>query len=54
VKDKDYILLAIDISVGDYNTAFSKEGLILIMGILSMLISIGMVIVCSMKGKDRN
>jgi len=47
-----YAVLAIDMSASDYNAATSKGGLILITGILSMLIALGTLLVCGMKGKE--
>ena len=41
-------------SASDYNAATAKGGLILVTGILSMLIALGTLMVCGMKGKERN
>jgi hypothetical protein len=49
-----YAVLAIDMSASDYNAATAKGGLILVTGILSMLIALGTLMVCGMKGKERN
>jgi len=49
-----YAVLAIDMSASDYNTATSKGWLILVTGIFSMLIAIGTLFVCGMKGKEGN
>jgi hypothetical protein len=47
-----YAVLAIDMSAGDYNAATSKGGLILVTGILSMLIALGILFVYGMKGRE--
>jgi hypothetical protein len=49
-----YAVLAIDMSASDYNAATSKGGLILVTGILSLLIALGSLYVCGMRGKDKN
>ena len=49
-----YAVLAIDMSASDYNAATSKDGLILVTGILSMLIALGTLFVYGMKGKKVN
>jgi len=49
-----YAVLAIDMSASDYNAATSKDGLILVTGILSMLIALGTLFVYGMKGKKGN
>jgi hypothetical protein len=49
-----YAVMAIDMSANDYNTATSKGGLILVMGILSMLIALGTLFVYGMKDKEGN
>ena len=49
-----YAVLAIDMSASDYNAATSKDGFILVTGILSMLIALGTLFVYGMKGKKVN
>ena len=49
-----YAVLAIDMSASDYNAATSKDGFILVTGILSMLIALGTLFVYGMKGKIGN
>jgi hypothetical protein len=49
-----YAVLAIDMSATDYNATTSKGGLILVTGILSMLIALGILFVYGMKGKEGN
>jgi hypothetical protein len=49
-----YAVLAIDMSASDYNAATSKDGFILVLGILSMLIALGTLFVYGMKGKKGN
>lgn len=49
-----YAVLAIDMSAGDYNTATSKGGLILVTGVLAMLIALGTLLVYGLKGKEGN
>lgn len=49
-----YAVLAIDMSASDYNAATSKDGFILVTGILSMLIALGTLFVYGMKGKKGN
>jgi len=47
-------VLAIDMSASDYNAATSKDGFILVTGILSMLIALGTLFVYGMKSKKGN
>ena len=49
-----YAVLAIDMSASDYNAATSKDGFILVTGILSMLIALGTLFVYGMKSKKGN
>jgi hypothetical protein len=49
-----YAVLAIDMSATEYNATTSKGGLILVTGILSMLIALGILFVYGMKGKEGN
>jgi hypothetical protein len=49
-----YAVLAIDMSASDYSTATSKGGLILVTGILSMLIALGMLLIYGIKSKSEN
>jgi hypothetical protein len=44
-----YAVLAIDMSATDYRAATTNGGLILVTGILSMLIALGILFVCSMR-----